>query len=439
MTDKNLLKFALFALCILFTACSDDEEKPPLPGKRISVMELQKNLEPDTQAEKRAFKIPAPWVNSYWPQSGGYPSHAMQNLGLNPGALKKAWSVDIGEGSSGRFPLTAQPVVVDGQIFTLDTDFSLRAFNLQTGKQLWETNVESKIEDDPVITGGLAFGEGLLYVTNGYNEIMAVRADNGKIQWRKPISTPSRAAPTIINGRVFITTLDSRVIAFNAKDGTQIWEYIGIAETAGLVGAASPAATSEIVVPVFTSGEIAALRVENGSVAWTDNLAKLQQAGGLTSISDIKALPVIDEDLVFAISFGGRLVAIDQRTGARVWQRDIGSSNTPWVADKNLFVLSSENDLVSLDRDNGVIRWVFPLPKYRKPDSKSDPLFWTGPVLAGNRLIIASTDGRIMEVDPANGKPIRSWESGDSVVLPLVVAGNTLYILSEDGTLSAYR
>lgn len=432
----------LILLTIALTGCStvtglfDSEDEAPLEGERISVLELEETLEPDdAMLEAQGLIAPAPWKNAFWPQAGGYPNHSMQNLELNEGELKKIWSTDIGDGSTDELPLTAQPVLVDGEIFTLDTDSNLSAFNIENGKRLWRIDVSDKDEDDPVIGGGISFASGVLYVTNGYDEVLAVHPANGEIFWRRNIPGPSRAAPTIMEGRLYVTTLDNRLMALNARDGSLLWEHIGLSESASLVGAASPAANHDIVIPAFSSGEVTALRVENGSVAWSDNLSNLRRFGGLDTLSDIRALPVIDKGLVFAMSFSGRLVAIDERTGQRVWQREIGGANTPWVAGNHIFVLSSDNQLVALGRDTGVIRWV---TKIRNPDS-DEPFFFTGPVLAGGRLILAGTDGAIIEVDPENGKITRQWDAGNTIAISPIVAGGVLYILSEDGTLSAYK
>jgi outer membrane protein assembly factor BamB len=238
-----------------------------------------------------------------------------------------------------------------------------------------------------------------------------------------------------MNGRVFISTLDSRLVTLDAFDGKSLWEYQGISEIAGLIGAASPAANNDIVIPAFSSGEITALRVENGSVAWTDSLSSVRNFGGLSSIADIKALPVIDKGIVFAISFAGRLVAIDERSGSRLWQREISGIQTPWVAGNHLFVLSTENKLIALGRDTGSVRWVTDLP--RMEDKK--PIILNGPLLAGGRLILAGTDGRVFEISPETGEILKKWDAGDNIALPPIIAGGTLYMLSQNGTLSAYR
>lgn len=426
------LSLLVLSGCSMFV----NKDDVPLEGERISILELQRSLEPDDPAlQVQGLITPAPWRNEFWPQNGGYPNHSMQNLVLSEEPLEKIWSTDIGEGSSNQLPLNASPIVVDKFVYTLDAESQLSAFDKETGKKLWHADMQKSSEDDPVITGGIAFSGGIIYVTNGYNELLAVRASDAEILWRRELPAPSRAAPTVIDGRAFVTTLDNKLLAIDAKSGAILWEYLGIAEMAGLVGAASPAASRDIVVPVFSSGEISALRVANGSIAWNDNLSSLRSLGGLSTISDIRALPVMDKGLVIAISFSGRIVAIDERTGVRVWQREISGSQTPWMAGNHLFVLSSENQLIALGRENGTIRWVTDLPK----SDDGEAIIMTGPVLAGGRLIVAASNGIVYEISPETGALQNEWESGKSVMLPPIVASSTLYLLDDNGTLSAYR
>lgn len=422
---------------LLLSACGilEDKGSAPLPGKRISVLELQQSLEPDDEVlEAQGLVTPTEWKNDFWPQAGGYPNHSMQNLTLGHGALKKIWSADIGRGASKGLPLVTQPISIDNRIFAVDAEGVLSAFNASTGKPLWHKDISATGEDDAVIGGGLASSGGVLYATNGYNEALAINPATGAILWRKSIPSASRAAPTIVDNRIFISTLDGRLLALDAGNGAVLWEYTGMSGNATLVGAASPAANRDIVVPVFSSGEITALRVGNGSVAWSDNLSNVRGMGGLSEISDIRAMPVIDRGLVVAISFSGRLAAIDERTGARIWQREISGLQTPWLAGNHMFVLSSDNQLIALGRETGAIRWIINLPH-----KKDKTAIYNGPVLAGGRLIVAGTDGTVFEVSPETGKILTRWDAGDTIVQPPIVANATLYLLSADGTLSAYR
>lgn len=441
---KTAARLSLLS-ALMLGACStgwfsDDPEAPPLPGERVSILELQKQLQPESESRViENYSAPSAWSNEYWPQAGGYPNHSMQNLAFTDAAPQRVWSTDIGEGSKS-LPLTAQPVVVGGKIFALDTKSQLSAYNVKNGDRLWSVNVRKASESsDPVITGGIAFSGGVLYVTSGYDELIAVNPEDGKVYWRGKLNAPSRAAPTILDGRVFVTTLSNSVMAFNAKDGTMLWQYEGVPGQAGLLGAASPAAAGNIVVPGFSSGEVMALRVENGSVAWSDNLGGMLRLGGLSGLSDIRGFPVMDKGLVIAISYGGKMAALDERTGERVWQRDIGGSETPWVSGSHIFVITANSEIVALDRETGAIAWVSQLARYKDSKAKTGHISWTGPIMAGGRLLAFSADGRAAEVNPADGKLIRAWQTERPVRIPPIVAGGTLYVLAEDGSLMAYR
>jgi outer membrane protein assembly factor BamB len=180
------------------------------------------------------------------------------------------------------------------------------------------------------------------------------------------------------------------------------------------------------------------LRTENGQVVWQDNLSAVRRAGAISVIADIRGQPVIDQGLVYAVSYSGRMVAIDAVSGQRVWQREIGSAETPWAADGTVFVLTTEQQLLALSRLNGDIRWINPLPRFKGSD-KDKTIIWTGPVLAGGRLILANSDGQMVEIDPQTGKTLKQSELAGDVMVAPVVAGNTLLILTESGKLVAYR
>lgn len=446
LASRSLFSALLLSTFIL-PACSwlgwDDDDKVPLKGERVSVLELQKTLEPtDSALTGEGFVAPTPWQNEYWPQAGGYPNHAMQHPDLNPGALKKIWDTDIGEGSSDELPLTAQPVVFNNIIYTLDTESNVTAFDIKSGKKLWSNSARPKKADEDNISGGLAVSANALYVTNGYDEVIAMNPKQGGIMWRLSLSAPTRAAPTVMGDHVYVLTLDNNLTAVDAMSGKKLWTYEGFSEMSGLVGSASPAADGEIVVAAMSSGEIAALRSLNGSVAWSDTLSPSLQTGGAAALPDISGLPVIDKGMVIAASYGGKIAAIDQRTGTRIWERNIGAAKTPWIAGNMVFFISANDELVALGRDTGTIVWVKPLVNYKKEDKDGlfrNALLWNGPVLAGNRLIITAPDDEVLEISPIDGALIRHFDAGSHVTVPPIVANRTLYLLGQDGRLSAWQ
>ncbi len=181
------------------------------------------------------------------------------------------------------------------------------------------------------------------------------------------------------------------------------------------------------------------MRAENGRVVWSDNLTAVRRIDAMASLAHIRGSPVIDRGVVYAVSHSGRLVAIDQRSGARIWERGIGGVDMPWVAGEFIFVLSNDNEIFCLTREGGRVRWVQPLPRYENPEKRKDPIRWSGPVLAGDRLIVTGSHGEVMTVSPYSGEPLGSMSVPDGILMPPVVAKGTIYFLTDDADLIAYR
>ena len=178
INKTHLFVFALLSLSGCSTVSDifvSKDDTPPLEGERISVLELQRALVVDApQSEEQKLALPQLWQNPAWPQAGGFPNHAMQNLSFSQEAPQKLWSTSAGRGSRSDLPLNAQPIVAEDKVFTLDTKATLYAFDAQSGKKLWSQDVGSEEEKEDVITGGAAYAHGTVFVTNGYDEALAV-------------------------------------------------------------------------------------------------------------------------------------------------------------------------------------------------------------------------------------------------------------------------
>jgi outer membrane protein assembly factor BamB len=382
--------------------------------------------------------LPPPVKNRDWPQAGGSPSHAMHHLKI-PVSVREAWSADIGAGSSDNRRLLSQPIVNGDRIYTMDVDFEVSAFDVRDGRRIWSFDPKVPDEDEDAFGGGLGYADGRIFVATGYGALLAINAENGAELWRRRLPGPVRAAPTIADGRVFVVTIDNQLVVHSAETGEKLWTHAGISEIAGLLGGGSPAISGDTVVVAYSSGEIFALRTANGRVVWSDSLIALRRVDALSTLAHIRGHPVIDRGLVYAVSHSGRMVAIDLRTGQRVWDRAIGGVETPWAAGEFVYVMSNEGELYNLTRRGGRVRWVTPLPRFEDPEDKEDPINWFGPVLVGDRLVVAGSHGEALSISPYTGKVLGRIELPDDVSMAPIVAGGTLYFLTNDGDLVAYR
>ncbi|WP_114954153.1 PQQ-binding-like beta-propeller repeat protein [Sphingosinicella terrae] len=439
------MKRAIIALTIasLLSGCGlfGGRRGPTTPtvGERKAVLAREGAVEADPALADIPVTVPGPFVNPDWPQPGGNPSKSIGHIALGD-SLSQAWSVSIGEGSSAQARLAAEPVVADGRIYTIDTRATVRAFDANTGAVLWSTQVRG--ENSPRETlfgGGVSFDGGRIYATNGAGDAAALDAATGAIQWIVKPGGPLRGAPTIGNENVYAVSQDNQLYALNAADGETRWTGSGSFELAGVFGAASPAFAQSTVVAGFSSGELTAYRYENGQVVWQDALARTGVSTIVGNISDIDADPVIDQGRVFSVGQGGRMVAVELITGQRAWEINIAGISTPWVVGDWVYVVTDQAQLLAVARASGRIRWISQLPRYRDPEDREGPIFWRGPVLAGNRLILTSSRGQIAYVSPSDGTIQSTTEARTPFSLPPVVANNTLYVLDDGGRLTAWR
>lgn len=414
------------------------DNKTPIPGKRVDVLTNDRQIQADPNLQNLAVRLPRPAVNTEWPESGGYPDHAMQHLALS-GPLKTLWSTGIGEGASRYTRITAQPVVAGGRVYGLDGEDVVFAVDAATGTRLWQVDTKPKKARDEAFGGGVAFNNNRLYVTTGYGLVFAYDATTGKQLWVHQGDAPFHGAPTAIDTRVLAVNVDNKLVALDSRDGHELWSHTGLPEGADILGTPAPAVAGDTVVVAYSSGELFALRLENGHSEWTDNLATSQPLGALSSLADIHGRPVIDRGRVFAVSHSGRMVAIDLRTGDRVWEQDIGGTQGPWVAGDYVYVLSNDVSLLCLTWKDGKVRWATHLPRFENPEKKRDPIRWAGPILAGDRLIVTASNGQAFSVSPYTGKPLGTTDFPDGVSLDPVVANNTLYVLTDAGELIALR
>lgn len=414
------------------------QKKTPLPGKQISVLNFEHELQPNPKLDAMPIRLPAPFENKAWPDAGGYPDHAMYHLALG-NDIQRVWSADAGDGDGRYGWVTAQPVVDDGRIFTLDASDVVRAFNTKTGDRLWRFNTQPKHVDASTFGGGVAAGAKRVFVGTGYGQVIALDAATGKEIWRVSLNAPVHGAPTYADGRVFVVTVQNELNVLAASDGRKLWSHNGLPEPAELVGGASPAVYGDTVIVPYSSGEIYALRVENGRQLWNDSLAAAQPVGALSSLADIRGEPVVDRDRVLAVSHSGLMVAIDLRTGDRIWTQNIAGTHAPWVAGDFIYVLSSSDELVCLTRADGRVRWARELPHWEEPDKHEGSIFWTGPVLAGNRLIVISSKGKAYSISPYTGAVLGQTDFPDGVYIDPVVVDKTLYVMTDDAELIALR
>lgn len=440
---SRLIALAVMALalagCSSLNSMLALEPKTQIPGDRKPVMLAETRVTPDERAADLPVTLPKPYVNAAWSQPGGFADNALHHLAAS-GALATLWVADAGTGSSSDSRLTASPVAANGTIYVLDAAATVAAFDAATGAERFRIDLTPEDEDGEAgFGGGIALEEGRLFVATGFGFVVALDPGTGAELWRREFGVPFRAAPVVDGGRLFVINQENQLFVLRAADGGTEWDHRGGAQTAGILASNSVGVAGDLVVVPYSSGELFGLRVQNGRQLWADELTRTGAATALAGLTDIAGRPVVDRGIVIAVGHSGRLVGIDTRTGERIWTRDVAGIQTPWVAGDFVFVVSLEAELICLSRADGRVRWVTNLPRWEDPDDKDGPIAWSGPVLASDRLLLAASTGEMISVSPYDGQVLGRIDIPDGVYIAPIVAGETVFVLTDGAELIALR
>ena len=441
MKSMSLMTVIVALSLVALAGCGSHNNKigSTVKGTRLSIMDHTKTLQADSSVKSTVLTTPASVSNNVWGQAGYDATHVMPNAAFGA-APAKLWAASIGAGSSSDFKILARPVVKDDTVYAMDAEGAVTAVNASNGDRKWTFETVPEDRDEPAIGGGVGVDGQSVYVTTGLGEVLSLYAATGKVKWRRALQNPIRAAPTIAGGRVYAVSIDNQLTALKADTGEIEWQHRGITESATLMGASNPAVVGDSVVVAYASGEIYNLRAENGRVSWNYALTIPTQIGALPAIADIRGLPIVDRGKVFAISHSGRMAAIDHRTGDRSWEADIGGINSPVMGVEAVYILSNDGQLVALSRESGRIIWVQDMQKLTDPEDKdSDPVYWTGPVMAGGRLWLTNSIGQVVGFSPTDGKEVAKVELDSPIYITPVVANGVMYVVTDEGELVALR
>jgi outer membrane protein assembly factor BamB len=406
-------------------------------GTRIPVLALNQQLEPSAALKGVDFALPPAQPVADWPVPGGTLEQSVDHAAAAP-AFEIAWRRSVGQGRSRSHHPTATPVVAGGRIFTMDGEALISARDARTGAEVWRVNLEPRSgRDREAYGGGVAFANGVLYVSSGFRFVTALDAGSGAVKWRTALPSPVHGAPSVVGGRVFVIDVENQLFALDADTGAQVWNYQALQEPARVIAASSPAISGEVVVAPFASGEVIAFRTVNGNPLWQDTLSFTSRNNALSEIRDIPGRPVIYRGDVFAGSHSGMFGAISLRDGQRRWDLPIATITTPLPTGDVVYVTDQAGQVICIARESGQVFWTVDLNAGAK--KRKDRAVWSGPLLASNRLILVSTRGEAVALNPKNGQRMKTLKLGSGAWQSPIAAGGLVYVLTEDADLVAIR
>ena len=338
--------------------------------------------------------------------------------------VKKVWSTSVGDGM-GKAGISMPPLYSDGRIYAGDYEGRLVAVNAESGKKVWEIDTEQPF------SGGPAVGNNLLVMGTLDGTVLAFDADNGNERWSARVSSEVLAVPGVSDDVVVVRSIDGRVFGLNAATGARVWIYDHSVPLLSLRGNTNILMRGGTVYVGYADGSVAALRVDDGSLIWTESIVSMEGRTELERLSDIGIQMVIIASDLIVSSYKNRVASLAADSGRLLWFKDIPSATGVQVDRTNLAVSDKLGNLWLLDRRNGSTLW------------KIDQLTNRGltrPAFYGDLVVVGDKEGYLHWISTPYGAFVARNRLGkDGFASAPVTVGTTMYALTREGELAAFR
>ena len=425
------------ALVALLAGCGSKDVR--LPGERLDIRDGLASAPVAEVNEAREISLGQQVANADWTHRGGNAAHSMPHLALSA-TPTLAFAANIGEGESRRARITADPVVAGDAIYTMDAATTVTATGTN-GATLWSVDLTPAGEGGSASGGGLAVDGNRLVATTGYGEVISIDRSTGGVIWRQTLDASGATTPTVSGNFIYVVGHDNRGWAIQSDNGLVKWTVNGAPSNTSYGSGPGVAVTDRFALMPFAGGELVAAFRDGGLQRWSAFIGGERLGRPLNAFDGLSGGPVVSGDTIYLGNSSGMTIALDAVSGDRKWSAHEGAVGPVWPVGGSVFAVNDLNQLVRLDNRDGSVIWRVALPDLieRRAGKSRSAVAHYGPILAGGRLIVASSDGLIRQFDPVSGALVGQIEIPSGAASAPVVAGNTLYVVSKNGQLLAFR
>ena len=354
-------------------------------------------------------------------------------------SVERRWQAGVGRGL-GRKYLRIAPKVLADRVYAADGYGTVVALDRFSGRRIWTASVGEpdnrpflKIWDrrDPsFLTGGVGAGDGNVLVGTTRGEVIALDAADGSEQWRTQLSSEVLAPPTGDDGVVMAQTSDGRLIALESADGTTRWSYDNQVPLLTLRGTATPVVIGGIVFAGFGDGRIAALSTVTGATVWDHRLVLPQGRTELERLVDVDGTPLVvpERNAVFAVSYQGWLKALSPQEGRVLWELPASSHLDLAEGYGQIYMVTDDDVVTAVQQGSAEVVW-------RQEGLKNRRL--TSPMAFSNYVLVGDADGYLHVLAQTDGRFVARRRLSGGLQSPIVESDGIVYVLANDGKLSA--
>ena len=351
--------------------------------------------------------------------------------------IERVWRADVGRGL-GRKYLRLGPATVANRIYAADAYGSVLALDRFSGKRIWATKVGEPDgpsffsfwdrRDPSFVSGGVGAGGGRVVVGTTGGEVIALDAGDGRELWRSQVSSEVLSRPAVTADVVVVQTADGRLVALEGADGAARWSFDSQVPLLTLRGTAAPVLEGGLVFTGFGDGNVCAVDEASGAPLWRQRIMLPKGRTELDRMVDVDGSPLLAGGLLYAVSFQGRLKALQPGDGTVVWEREASSYLDLAEGYGHVYLVSADDVVMAVGQRSAEVVWRQEALKNRR---------LTSPVAFGNYVLVGDAEGYLHVLAQSDGRFIARRKIGGGLRSPVLEEDAVVYALTVDGRLEA--
>ena len=444
---KNLIFFLIF---ILLVNCSFDNKTGIWSGskkekRRISELEKEqkqtkvvdyiyssKSVYSKEISLTKKISISNPRKNLSWRMSSLNQQNFLGNIylsGIDNIFLKKK----IGKNKFPMSKIISSPLVFENNIIFSDNNGTIFNIN-QNGEINWKKNIYKKIYKKVYKNLVFSIYQNNIYVADNIGFIYSIGLNNGKLVWIKNHGIPIKSNIKIYKNKIFLINQDNRILCFNTKNGSKIWDIRSVPSFIKLQNFLSSAISKQgDVIAINSSGDLLKVNANNGKIAWSLNTLESTLAHA-TDFFKSSEIVIIDDNIIF--SSKSSIFSYNLNTGYTNWKQEVSSIGAPIIDGKNIFILTDNGYFVIIDKDTGIIissTNILKILKKKKQETKI-----TGFIMGSGKIYSVTSNGYLIVSSPVSGKVEYFKKIGDPVTSAPIINNGKLYILTKNSRIYGF-
>jgi outer membrane protein assembly factor BamB len=337
--------------------------------------------------------------------------------------IKKNWSRDTGKGLS-KYYLHLNPLISTESIVVVNSDGRVSAYKSADGTSLWKNNL------DEAVTAGVNGGDGIVIVGTDEGGVIGLSSDTGEEVWRQQLPSQVTAISAVEQGMLVARSGDGYFYALDKATGKIRWKLHRPSPPLSLHSQSVPLLEEGVIIAGLDNGQVIMISQDKGAVVWEKTIAPASGRSELERMVDIDGRIDLHDSVVYAVTYNGKIAALDARSGRTQWRQDASSPNGLLVDGEQVFYTDENSVVWALERSSGATLWKQEALKFRSV---------TTPEVVGDKLVVADYEGYLHWLDRTSGHFLARKRIDRAGVLAMPrVSGEQLVVLGKGGKLSSW-